>query len=230
MQSRSPRLAALLAVGLLSAPLAGCGPTARAPEPAAEAPTTPPPAQPPSTPPPAARPAVTPGPGAIQGGIGPETISDEGGDAKGVVVLWPRVIPSATADSRDAIAISAQARMSGVVATALPGRPITLRPKPQRSCPQGGCAGLSVGLLLAHVDEGCAAAALIGGPGRSARRIIPWAGRFELKAMQYEFRGLPEEQLTIKEMVPCADLVRAMAERDGAVSEALKFAAKAHAP
>jgi len=158
------------------------------------------------------------------------TISTEGGDPNGVIILWPRVIPSATADARDPIAISAQARMSGLVARTLPGRPITLRPKPERVCPQGGCAGLSVGLLLAHVQGGCAAAALIGGPGRTPRRIIPWAGGMELKAMQFDFRGQPESLVTLKEMVKCEDLVRTMGERDAAVAQALVFAARAYAP
>lgn len=217
----------LVALGALAVALSiGCGAPPRADDPLAPA-ETPAPAATPATP---AAPAPTPPRTDLgQPPIGPDTISTEGGDARGVVVLWPRVIPSATADKVHPIAVSAQARVSGMVAAALPGRPITLRPKPERVCPQGGCAGLSVGLLLAHVENGCAAAALIGGPGRTARRIVPWAGRMELKAMQYEFRGQPESLVTIKEMVPCADLVRTMGERDQAVAEAVKFADRAQA-
>lgn len=219
-----PTLAAL-AVALLAA----CGAPPRAAEPTA---TPAPGASPPSAVTPAPTPTPTPEQARRQGigqpPIGPDTISTQGGDPNGVVVLWPRVIPSANADEVHAITVSAQTRMSGLVARALPGRPITLRPKPERSCPQGGCEGLSLGLLLAHVQGGCAAVAIIGGPGRTPRRLVPWAGRTELKAMQSEFRGQPESLMTFKEMVPCEDLVRAMGERDDAIGEALKFADRAH--
>ncbi len=218
---RRSSLALSAMAALLSMPSAARAEQGLAPSAPPSAPT---PAQKPATPPPPATPAP-----ANRAPTTTKTISTEGGDANGVVVLWPRVIPSATADKMDPVAVSAQARMSGLVAQTLPGRPITLRPKPERVCPQGGCAGLSIGLVLAHVENGCAAAALIGGPGRTARRIIPWAGRIELKAMQVEFRGQPESLLSLKELVPCDDLVRVMGERDAAVAEALKFAARVHA-
>lgn len=226
--ARSLTTAALALAGLLTA--TACGTRAGAEQPRPSAP--PPPAAAPAAPvapAPVAPARVAPATHTASGEpVTAPTISTEAGDPRGVVVLWPRVIPAATADGLDPIAIAAQARMSGLVAQTLPGRPITLRPKPQRVCPQGGCNGLSVGLLLAHVETGCAAAALIGGPGRTPRRIIPWAGRMQLKAMQSEFRGTPESNVTLQELVPCDTLVRTMGERDAAVAEALKFADKLH--
>lgn len=152
------------------------------------------------------------------------TVSKGAGVEGGVVVLWPRVIPSAGADRLDPVAVDAQARLSGLVATTLPGRPIELRPKPERSCPQGGCKGLSVGVLIANVAEGCAAVALVGQPGQTPVRLIPWAGRIERKAMSVPFRDPPESQITVTEFVPCAALGDALEKGKPAVAEAIRFA------
>lgn len=151
------------------------------------------------------------------------TVSTAAGAAGGIVVLWPRVIPADAADRLDPVAIDAQARLSGLVAATLPGRPIELRPKPERSCPQGGCNGLSVGVLIANVQEGCAAVALIGQPGQTPRRLIPWAGRIERKAMSVPFRDPPESQITVTEFVPCAQLGAALEKGKDAVAEAIRF-------
>lgn len=154
----------------------------------------------------------------------PPTVSRAAGAQGGIVVLWPRVIPSANGPKLAPVATDAQARLAGLVAQTLPGRPIELRPDPERSCPQGGCKGVSVGVLIANQQEGCAAVALVGQPGQTPRRLIPWAGRIERKAMSVAFREPPESYITVTEFTPCATLGDALEAGKPAVAEAIRFA------
>lgn len=212
----SLRLITLLCLGAL---VAACG---APPTP----PATPMPAEPaPVSPAPTAEPAPTRR--VPTGPLRPATVSKSGGDAEGVVVLWPRIIPASTAETLAPLAARAQSRMSGLVAQALPGRTINQRPAPQRSCPQAGCQGVSLGMVLGNVGQGCVAVALIGPPGQSPRQIVPWAGDVTLKAPTSPWRGQPESMFKITEFVPCKDLVTAMAAGDAAVSAALTAAANA---
>lgn len=171
-------------------------------------------------------------PGTVAGGpndtrfIGPE-ISHSKGVAGGVVVLWPRIIPSAIADANQAQAAQIQAKLKQLVEKALPGRPIDVRPSPERVCPKAGCDAMSVGVLFTRQNNSCVAVALVNGPGPSQTKLIPWGGEVTLKADTIAFRDPPENFVTIKDFATCDQLLTEMAKLDSFVEAGIRAGASA---
>jgi len=176
-----------------------------------------------------------PTPGAVAGGrddsrfLGAE-ISHSKGVAGGVVVLWPRIIPASIAEENTQLAAQLQAKVKSVVERALPGRPIDLRPKPERVCPKAGCDAISINVLFTRTSSACMALAIINAPGTSPTKLMPWGGTVELKSDTIQFRDMPENFVKIKDYVPCDQLVASMAEADQFIEAALRAAAGGAAP
>lgn len=174
-----------------------------------------------------------PAPGVVAGSpndtrfLGPE-ISHSKGVAGGVVVLWPRIIPSAIAAENQQYAQAVQQKVKQLVERALPGRPIDVRPSPERVCPKAGCDGMSVGVLFTRQNNSCIAVALINGPGVSQTKMVPWAGEIAFKSGDtIQFRDPPESFITIKDFTTCDQLVAEMGKADGFVEAALRAATSA---
>jgi hypothetical protein len=154
-------------------------------------------------------------------------ISRSVGSANGVLVLWPRIVmsrsgpPKPDAETR-AIAGKLQARLAELVRRAAPGKSVEVRPEPERVCPRSGCKAVSVGVVLARAGKGCAAAALISGPGTTPARIVPWLAGMTVNRTSVPFREPPEGALDITDYAPCAavasasgsdqDVVKALSE------------------
>ena len=176
-----------------------------------------------------------PGPGVVAGGpndtrfLGPE-ISHSKGQAGGIVVLWPRIIPGADAEANAAIAGQIQQKVKAVAEKALPGRPVDVRPKPERVCPKAGCDAMSVNILFNRNSNSCVAVALINAPGTSPTKLIAWGGLVELKSDTIQFRDMPENFVKIKDYVPCDQLITSMAEQDQFIEAAIRAAAGGSAP
>jgi hypothetical protein len=154
-------------------------------------------------------------------------VSTSGGEAGGVVVLWPRVVPGDGAESVADQAAMVQERLRAVVAKVLPDAPLDVRPSPERACPLRGCKGVSVGAVLAHAGRGCALVATVSRPGQSATLIVPWSSTVAVKAAVIPFRDPPESQLSVRDYVPCADLGDDIGAREPAVEEAVAEAGAA---
>ena len=176
-----------------------------------------------------------PGPNVVAGGpndgrfLGPE-ISHSKGAAGGIVVLWPRIIPGTIAEENAALAAQVQAKVKAVAEKALPGRPVDVRPKPERVCPKAGCDAMSVNVLFTRNSTACVAVALINAPGTSPTKLIPWGGSVELKSDTIQFRDMPENFVKIKDYVPCDQLVTSMAAQDQFIEAAIRAAAGGAAP
>ena len=138
-----------------------------------------------------------------------------------LTVLWPRIIPSAQAEQTSELAAKVQVQVTALARRTMPGRALDVRPKGERSCPETGCPGGSLGVLLIRKGEGCAAVALVGVPGRSKLRLAAWAGQLELKKYEVEFRDPPESQVRVVDFVPCAALVAAMEAPNADVERAV---------
>ena len=150
-----------------------------------------------------------------------ENISHSRGEEGGIVLLWPRVVPGTGSEVLTPQASWIQARLKKMIKTSVPGRAIDIRPEPERVCPQAGCKGVSVGALLVHHEEGCAVVALIGQPGRSSVRMVPWAGKVILKSETVPFREPPESYVTIRDLVPCKTILSELTEEGPAVEKAI---------
>ncbi len=176
-----------------------------------------------------------PGPGVVAGGpndtrfLGPE-ISHSKGQAGGIVVLWPRIIPGADAEANAAIAGQIQQKVKAVAEKALPGRPVDVRPKPERVCPKAGCDAMSVNILFNRNSNSCVAVALINAPGTSPTKLIAWGGLVELKSDTIQFRDMPENFVKIKDYVPCDQLITQMGAQDSFIEAAIRAAAGGSAP
>ena len=180
--------------------------------------------------------STTPGatPDAVAGGrddrfLGKE-ISHSKGVAGGVVVLWPRIIPASIAEENTPIAAQLQAKVKAVVEKALPGRPIDMRPKPERVCPKAGCDAMSINVLFTRTSNACVAVAIINAPGTSPTKLMPWGGTVELKSDTIQFRDMPESFVKIKDYVPCDQLVASMGAADQFIEAAIRAAASGPAP
>jgi hypothetical protein len=148
-------------------------------------------------------------------------ISRSVGVEGGIVVLWPRVVGSReTPQVPASIAQKLQARLAEVAARAAAGRPLDVRPEPERICPRSGCVAKSVGVLLAYASGGCAAVALLSGPGPSPAELVPWGGSIRLKARTVAFRDPPEQQVSVEDYLPCDALLGGL--RDGEVEAAIR--------
>lgn len=157
--------------------------------------------------------------------LGPE-ISHSKGVAGGVVVLWPRIIPSTIAAENQQYAQAVQQKVKQLVEKALPGRPIDVRPSPERVCPKTGCEAMSVGVLFTRQNNSCIAVALVNGPGVSQTKMIPWGGEVAFKGSDtIQFRDPPENFVQIKDFAVCDQLVVEMGKADGFVEAAIRAAA-----
>jgi hypothetical protein len=157
--------------------------------------------------------------------LAPE-ISHSRGVAGGVVVLYPRVIPSATLAENTTHANAVQQKMKQLVEKALPGKPIDVRPSPERVCPKAGCEAMSINVLFTRNNNSCAAVALINGPGVSMTKMVPWGGEIAFKGSDtIQFRDMPENFVTIKDYANCDQLVVEMGKQDAFVEAALRAAA-----
>ncbi len=142
-----------------------------------------------------------------------------------MVVFWPRVIPRTEEATVVALAADLQKQLVAVTKKALPGRKIDVRPQPERVCPRSGCAAMTVGVLLTHGGGGCTAMALVSEPGTSPQQIVPWGGLVKLAETEVPFREHPENKVTIRDSVPCQDLLGALAKREAKVVAAIQAAA-----
>lgn len=156
--------------------------------------------------------------------LAPE-ISHSKGVAGGVVVLFPRIIPSAIAAENQAYGQQIQQKMKQLVEKALPGRPVDVRPSPERVCPKAGCDAMSIGVLFTRQNNSCVAVALVNAPGVSTTKLVPWGGEVTLKADPIQFRDPPENFVTIKDYANCDQLVTEMGKQDSFVEAALRAAA-----
>lgn len=155
--------------------------------------------------------------------LGPE-ISHSRGVEGGLVLLWPRVVPMAQTAAMRGPAKALQDRLKAMLEQHFPGRPIDVRPEPERVCPKTGCLGTSVGVLIGvREGESCVAIVIVSPPGRSDQLLMPWAGLVTTK-LQVPFREPPESSMQIQEMVPCDQLTTATLEREERVKEALRVA------
>ncbi len=157
--------------------------------------------------------------------MGPR-ISRSVGEEGGVVVLWPRIIPSSKDPAILELASALQGRLSATVRRTAPNKPVDVRPQPERVCPKAGCKALSAGVLLLHQQGGCAAVALVGQPGASDVQLIPWGGKVTPKKNPIPFRDYPESNVTISDFVPCDQLIDSLFGQEAAVEAALRQTVK----
>jgi hypothetical protein len=142
----------------------------------------------------------------------------------GAVVFWPRVIPKTSDATINALARDMQAKIVELTKKAVGEDKIDVRPEPERVCPKMGCAAMTVGVLLTHVGGGCTAVALVSGSGQAPQKLVPWAGKVAMAKTEVPFREYAESEITIRDAVPCKDLLAAMAARDIDVRGAIKAA------
>jgi hypothetical protein len=135
-------------------------------------------------------------------------VSTSAGEVGGVVVLWPRIVPNSDAEPIQRVAGELQQKLHALVGRALPGKPVDVRPKPERSCPQKGCDGIAVGLVLAHSEGGgCVATVTVARPGIQPSTLVMWAGKATVEPASVPFRQPPESSLTIVDYEPCEALL-----------------------
>jgi hypothetical protein len=149
-------------------------------------------------------------------------ISRSPGVEGGIVILWPRMKDPALAP----IAAQIQQRLADIAKRALPGRPIDIRPSPERVCTRSGCKAIAIGAgLLQSGGEACAVIAFVSQPGPSDQIIVPWVGDMQLKAPVAAFREPPESQVQVKDYARCTTIVDGLAAREKDVEAAIKLAA-----
>ncbi len=153
-------------------------------------------------------------------------ISRSVGQEGGAVVFWPRVIPKSDDPAIAQLAGALQQRLYEVTKKVVPANVVDLRPEPERVCPKAGCAAITVGVLLTAQGGGCTAVALVSGKGQAPIKLIPWAGKVTLAQTEVPFRDFPENQVTIRDSVPCPDLMAKLADKEGQVRAAIKAALK----
>ncbi len=156
-------------------------------------------------------------------GDAPE-ISRSTGSPGGVIVFWPRIIPRSETVNTRALAKKIQMRLKTLVTQALPGRPLDVRPEPERVCPQAGCQAMTVGVLLARKGKGCIAVALLSRPGQALTRLVPWVGKVKLKQEWVPFRKPPETYLTINDFTPCDQVMDQLPANEGQIVKMIKDA------
>ena len=113
--------------------------------------------------------------------------------------------PRPGADTR-AIAGKLQARLAQIARRAAPASEIDVRPEPERVCPKSGCKTVSLGILLARANDGCAAVVLLSEPEISPARLFAWKGVVELASESVPFRSPPESAVNATDYQRCAKI------------------------
>jgi hypothetical protein len=182
----------------------------------------------PTTPPPTNKSSGQSGTTATTGGTSrndaPE-ISRSAGEAGGVVVFWPRIIPRASDDETRALATMVQQRVADLVKQTLPNTTVDVRPEPERVCPQQGCKAMTVGVLFTRDKDSCAVIALVSGSGTSPSKLVPWVGEMKIGQDTVKFREPPENQVKITDFAKCASLEDSFAAHEKDVASAIRTAA-----
>ena len=151
-------------------------------------------------------------------------VSSSAGVEGSIIVFWPRIIPKEIVDENRDLAAALQKHVRAVVERHFPNRSIDFRPEPERVCPKAGCTSVSIGTLISRRKHGCLVLALVQRPGVSPLKIIPWAGKVELKSDTVGFREYPENQVTVADYVPCDSLLKTLDAEEPKVVDALKAA------
>jgi hypothetical protein len=151
-------------------------------------------------------------------------VSASAGEEGGVVVLWPRVVPAHGAEALHDQVNALQARMRKIAERIFVDASIDVRPEPQRACPHQGCAGVALGALFLHEGGGCAILALVSSPGKRPALIVPWSGDVEVQKRRVPFREPPEDQVKVRDMVRCTNILETLDEREADVEEAVRAA------
>jgi hypothetical protein len=154
-------------------------------------------------------------------GDAPE-ISRSAGVEGGVVVLWPRIVPKSEKEKTRKVAAVVQKQLEVLVRKFLPGRPVDVRPEPERTCRKAGCLAVSVGALLARKGKGCAVVALVSRPGKSAARLVSWVGKVKLKTDFAPFREPPESYLSITDFAVCDEVTSQLSRQAEPVTRVLR--------
>lgn len=171
----------------------------------------------------AGKPATARSPTNTSSGDDPK-VSRSPGEPGGVVVLWPRVIPVDSTDLNRRLVQEVQTHLRVLVQRAAPGKPIDVRPEPERVCRRAGCEATSVNVLFNRTGDGCAVIALVTPPGPVETTLVPWAGGAELTRTQIAFRDPPESYVAIKDLARCSELIQVMRQNDAAVEAAIRAA------
>jgi hypothetical protein len=159
---------------------------------------------------------------AIAGDRAAPEVSTDGGVSGGVVVLWPRVVPSGRPMVARAAGWQVQRALAEVVGDVAPERAITIRPDPERVCPREGCSAARVGAVVVRKKGSCAVVATVGGPGLSPLTLVPWVGAVQLGATEVPFREPPESWISVRDFVPCDRLAVPLAEGAGRMRNAVE--------
>jgi hypothetical protein len=155
-------------------------------------------------------------------------ISRSIGEEGGAIVFWPRISPRTDDPKYKELATMLQTKLAEITKRAFADRPVDVRPEPERVCPiKGGCKAATVGVVLGHFRDGCVAVALLSEPGESPQRLVIWAGEVELRKKEVEFRDPPEDQLTMKDLVPCGELAEALGTSEKDLGEEIEKLAAA---
>lgn len=149
-------------------------------------------------------------------------ISRSVGEEGGVVVFWPRVIPRTQDAAMRETAAAIQSRLRSMAEQGAPGKPLDVRPEPERVCGQEGCLAMTVGAALLEVSGGCVVVGLVAAPGTAPTKIVPWVGEVKLATNEVPFREPPESQVTIVDAIPCAEVAVALDEGQEKLIEAIR--------
>ena len=143
------------------------------------------------------------GPGARVGDEAGAEISRTRGSSRGIVVLWPRVVPPTDDPAIQDLAGRMRDRLYAAAAKVVPYRRVDVRPSPQRVCPRSGCRAPAVSVMIGHREGGCVIVGFLHPPGPVDPH--PWAigGQVDLLAT-LDFRDPPERSIVVREFLPCA--------------------------
>lgn len=149
-------------------------------------------------------------------------VSTSRGKEGGVLVLNPRIIPASEDPAILALAAAITAHAEAVARQARPDAKVDARPAPQRTCPQAGCLGASIGSVLVHTGKTCAVAAWVAAPGQSPARALAWSTGLEVGPEPIAFREPIESHLKVHDYQPCESILESLGARDADVVDALK--------
>lgn len=129
-------------------------------------------------------------------------VSTSRGQTGGLLLLYPRIIPSASAGALSKAAHTAQESLRLLLAEAYPTTPLDVRPEGERVCIKTGCLATSVGILLVSAGSNCVAVISVTAPGIAEHRLFSWAGKVVMTP-RVPFREFLESYVKVVDMVAC---------------------------
>ena len=148
-------------------------------------------------------------------------VTKELGHQGGMIVLWPRVSAGADPARAHDVAARVHQRLEMLARRAGGARHVEVRPEPEVTCPKAGCIAMIVSAYVVVKGDQCGVVAYAADVNSAPAHLLPWSGKFALKAETFPSNESPAALVGQAELVPCDQLLEGKANEEATIARTL---------